>query len=204
MSKFRVVLKIQGFEMEIEGSRTDVPAITRSLSQQIAGLLLPAAQIADASSPTELTSPAEVIEQGGKRRKHGNATRRVGSAPRGDTVNKDVAIDWVHDSGIWGTPMQSWSTATKSIWLLYVVEKEKGISELAAANITATFNKHFKQAKRIMVGNVSRDLGKLKMGSDAPVSEDTTKSPSTWFLTNAGKKKAESLVAGALGKADVN
>src|SRR5262245_41913650 len=91
-------------------------------------------------------------------------------------------------------PQQSWTTAEKSIWLLYVAEKNGAAKEMSVPQITNTFNKHFRQAKPIFKPNVHRDLGKLKASVDAPVSENTTARPYTCFLTHAGQRMAEGLV----------
>jgi len=51
----------------------------------------------------------------------------------------------------------------------------------------------------IRPSNVSRDLGKAKTVAPAKVNEDSTKSPSTWFLTVEGEKTAVELVTAGRG-----
>lgn len=198
MSKFKITLKLQGLELEIEGSKDDIPHLSKNVANQLAGLIAPAA--ATASIGAEHEQQIRTINPGGgeplkkPRRKKANSNKTI--SPSGDRHSN--SIDWVHDPEKWGSPQQTWNTADKSIWLLYVVEKEQHLTELSQPEITSTFNKHFKQAGILKPSNVSRDLGKKKSGTkDAPalVGENTTKSPSTWFLTDAGKKHAEKLIS---------
>lgn len=66
MSKFKIKMKLQGLELEIEGAREDSSNIGRNLGGQLANLLQPAIKIIDgeASSaalpPAEAGSPSEV------------------------------------------------------------------------------------------------------------------------------------------------
>jgi hypothetical protein len=200
MSKFHIKLKIQNFELEVDGNRDDVPLITQAVGQEIAGILMPATTIVEGdatNADTNATIEAEQISTTRKplrqRRQKNSNTESVGS-------RKTKAIDFKHNTEEFGTARQDWSTANKAIWLLYVLAQQGGANELSGSQIAATFNKHFKQAKTIVAANVNRDLGKLKVVVDTPVSEDTTKSPSLWYLTQAGVKKAQGLVAEALGK----
>lgn len=86
------------------------------------------------------------------------------------------------------------------MWLLNVAANEVDTKEMTANQIADTFNKHFRQAGPIRVGNVSRDLGVKKRHTPALVSEDTTKSPPAWFLTEAGIKQANELAGKARGE----
>ncbi len=206
MAKFKVRLKITGFELEVEGNRDDVPLIAQNVGQQFTGLLQPAADIVEGEIVSDNGGtpppPAEQESAGSKRKR--SPKRRSPAAVAGSPANQpnETAIDWVHDPAKWGTPQQSWRTAQKAMWVIYVVGKEKHITEVSSAQIANTFNKHFKQAKTIHRGNIARDLGKLKMGTDAVVSENTTKSPSTWFLTQAGERAVEDLITKTLGQSD--
>lgn len=209
MAKFRIKLSLQGLDLEIEGSREEAPLIAQSLTRQFSGLLQPATDIVDGNevpSPRPqadliLTVPPPPASGGGRR----GSRRRRNQAPTATADNgSDQPLDWVHDPAKWGMPRQSWNTANKAIWLLYVVSSELGQNELTARTIAATFNKHFKKANQILQHNVSRDLGKAKQkaGKNSPIAEDTTKEPPGWFLTDAGVAKAQNLVAEALNGED--
>jgi hypothetical protein len=199
MPRFKVKLKIENFELEMDGNREDVPLIANNIGQQLAGMLQPVKQII--SGARVIDPEIEKIEGLPSVDRNTRKNGRKKSGVKTDISVKEQAVDWIHNPTKWGAPQQSWNTANKSIWLLYVAEQETGKTEMSAIVIAATFNKHFRQAKPIQVGNVSRDLGKLKTKTNATVAEDTTKSPSTWFLTDAGKKKAAALIAETLGQA---
>lgn len=201
MSKFKIKLKLQGLDIEIEGAREDIPAIAQNISAQLSSLIEPAARIVEGEVvSTNSTASARLPDiPTDPSRQRGRSTRRVpGNAPpRGDG---SAALDWSHDVEKWGTAQQGWTTAKKAMWLLYIVSRQTNTKQISGPRIAATFNKHFKQAGPIIRGNVSRDLGKLKSGPTAPVSEDTTQSPSEWFLTQQGEKEAAVLVNEALGR----
>lgn len=204
MSKFKVRFELQGLRLEIEGSREDVPLIAQSVGQQVAGLLGPTGNIVEGeivSDGGQKALPPPITEKTSTKKRSSGKRRTVASSANGNT-NKETALDWRHDPTKWGTPQQSWKTAEKAIWLLYVVGKETDVTELTSYRIAETFNKHFRQAKTIHKGNVYRDLGKLKTKPDSPVSEDTRTTPSVWFLTTTGEKLAQELVTKALGQAD--
>jgi len=192
MAKFKIRLKLQGLELEVEGNRDDVPLITENVAQQVAGLLHPAANIVE----------GEIVSNGDGRSPETASTdlkpkkprKKRTQSPATGSGTKEEAVDWINDPLKFGTPKQGWSTADKSLWVLYVVLKDKNIKELSSARIAATFNKHFPQAGVVHRPNVSRDLGKLKLTSPAQVSEDRSKSPAAWFLTDAGIHRAEKLI----------
>lgn len=205
MSKFRIKMKLQGLELEVEGSREDAPLIAHNLGRQFAGLLQPAAQIvegeAEILAPRGLPMP-QAHEESTALKRRSRGRKRASAAVAGENGGSDAdsALDWRHSPDKWGSPRQEWNTASKALWLLYVSGNETDQRELTGKRITNTFNKHFKQAGPILAHNVARDLGKLKVGKDAAVSEDTTQDPAPWFLTDAGIRKAQALVAEALGQ----
>lgn len=204
MSKFKIKLKLQGLDLEIEGSKDDIPAISRNLADQVSGLLMPAANIVEGSDPgsaRELLNVTPnippVSQSRGKRRP---ATTRRATPLSSGAGNSVEAFDWRHDAAAFGNPVQTWTTADKSMWLLYVVSKQQVTQEMSAPQIANTFNKHFRQAGPIRANNVSRDLGRFKTSPPPRVSEDSTKNPSVWFLTDEGIKHAETLVKSARGE----
>jgi hypothetical protein len=201
--KFRVSLKVREFELEIEGSRNDVPLIAQAIGQQMTGLLSPAANIVDG----EIIEDKKVFPEQDNllrtRKKRSGKSSSVTSSSRhisGDDVEA-VALEWVHDPSKWGTPEQSWNTTKKSIWLLFVTSKNLDISELSGKQVAATFNKHFRQSGEVKTSRVNRDLGVLKTKNKPPfIGENTSQTPSKWYLTQEGEKYAQELVDQALGQ----
>ncbi|PRX95870.1 hypothetical protein [Paraburkholderia sp. BL25I1N1] len=208
MSKFKVKMKITGFEMEIEGSRDDVPNITQALTRQLAGMLQPPTGIVEppVTSPvTVLPSisealPVEEVKPESVARKRTRARTRRPVQSNGVEDVEATAIDFRHAPELYGNPVQAWTTANKALWTLYVIGEMVGEKELSAKRITLSFNKHFRQAKEIIANNVTRDLGKLRLKKPVLVSEDTTRTPSVWYLTDEGIRAAQNLVAEALGR----
>ncbi|MEM7628950.1 MAG: hypothetical protein AAF356_05960 [Planctomycetota bacterium] len=203
MAKFKMRMKLEGFELDIEGEREAIPTIAQNIGEQFSGLLAPAANIVEGEPPKKLVAndaqAAQAAEpKPAKRKKRSSGGGRAGAAA--SAADESNVLNWQHNPEKWGNPLQSWTTAEKSIWLLYVIEKELNRTAVPAKQIVGTFNHHFKQAKTVHPPNVTRDLGGLRSGANSEVGEDSTKSPSEWFLTNAGKTRAERLVAAALGK----
>lgn len=197
MAKFKIKMKLSGLELDIEGSKEDIPLIAANLGQQLTGLLAPAAAIvsgedASGNPPPPPSAPLQVVEEVKRRKKRTTTARSTDKVP--ETTN--APIDFRHDPAKFGAPKQSWTTSDKAIWLLQVVD-----TEMSGAVIVATFNKHFRQAGLIKVGNTNRDLGRLKSKSPAVVGEDTTQNPTKWFLTEEGKRQALKLIGDALGRA---
>lgn len=199
MSKFRIKMKLQGFELEVEGSREDASLISRNLGEQMSSLLQPAGAIIEGEIATGLLTSANNSHPSE------GATTKKARRRRHQTVNVNgevpPAIDFKHDSGKFGNPKQDWKTAQKAQWLLYVAKEVTGIAELSAKDLVTTFNKHFRQSGTITASNVTRDLGRLKVtDTPSPVGEDPTKSPPLWYLTDEGRKRAQGFVAEALGQ----
>lgn len=205
MSKFSIKLKLTGLEVDIQGSREDIPLIAQGLAQQLTGFISPAAAIAhgdDFEPATPKAVAAPLVHEVTRRAKR-KATNPVRAA---ETTDKTATtINFRNDPGKYGTAKQTWRTAPKCVWLLYVIGEITGTKEASGTTLANTFNKHFKQSGAVMVGNVNRDLGKLKTkpagGKPAIVGEDTTQTPSMWYLTEEGTRFAQTLVADALGHA---
>ena len=193
MSKIKVTLKIQGFELEVEGDRQSVPEILGAVQREIGNQLSLPQALVDGQQPSQpveknLTSP-EAYDEPTKKRKQKSKRAKSESS-------EEPPLDFQHDAANWGTPLQNWTTAQKSIWLLYVVESQGVAAEMSAPQIAATFNKHFRHANPINAGYITRDLVREKGNL---VGEDTSKDPSAWFLTQSGKTAAEQLVTQAKG-----
>ena len=202
MARYRIRLKVQGLEVEVDGTRDDAPIIAHNLSRQFAGLLEPAAQIAegevegngDGGTPSVATAEPIIRTRPSRR-----AARRAAPARAGAEAKTELA--WKHDPTKWGGPQQGWSAADKAIWLVYVSGQETQVKDMSTSMLASAFNKMFREAGMIRAGNLPRDLGRLKAQAPALVGEDTTKTPSTWFLTNEGTRRAEELVKQARGQA---
>jgi hypothetical protein len=211
MSKFKMHLKLTGLELEIEGSREDIPQIAQGVSQQLTSLLTPAARIASGSVDDEISHEVESVTstvepgsdnlastRGSRKRRRSAGVVRISTT--GESSTQSEVVDWRHDPAQWGTPLQSWTTKKKAVWLLYIVGKQTDRQELSAPSIAATFNRYFRAAKPIRPQNVSRDLGLATVGVGAVVAEDPTKNPSVWYLTDAGQRYGSALVAESLGR----
>src|ERR1700761_5282558 len=198
MSKFRVRMKLQGFELEIDGTREDIPAIGQSIGDQLSGLIAPAVSIIEGEVDKPGTSgSAAILNQhtGAETARKKTRKKRTTSATSSSTSNAVDALDWRHDAAKYGMPGQAWNTAKKAIWLLYVAGECVQQNTLSSKQISETFNKHFKQAGTILPFNITRDLGKAKLKKPSPVGEDSTKDPSGWFLTDEGNRQAQELIA---------
>jgi hypothetical protein len=202
MSRFKMKFKLQGLEVEIEGAREDATLITKNLGGQISGMLQPVTQIingaTDAPQSPESIDP-QIIDNSPKR----SRKKRSPSAAPAGSKDESAALDFSTNPEKFGAPRQAWKTAEKAIWLIYVLhESEKG-DQFSTRTIVETFNKHFKQSGTITTSNVTRDLGRLKANERPPaVGEDNTKDASAWFLTDEGRKRAQALIASALGGAE--
>lgn len=186
MGKFKVHLKLQGLELDIEGDRSDMPAINNAVAREITGLIQPAAALTNGAEPstTPITIEGE-IDNGKKQR-----NRKKSSVSRSSTETNGQAIDFRHDSAKYGNPSQSWSVTQKAIWLMYVLKGIQALNEIAASQLLATFNENFKQAKTIHPPHLSRDLGFAKVQNPAPVGEHK----GMWYLTDEGERQAKDLI----------
>lgn len=192
-------MKLQGFELEIEGDRHDASVIGRSIGDQISGMISPGISIVEGELSPKPNSPAvqatAFLEPA--RRRSTKRSKPTTGTNSGNSDSTSSVVDFRHDSATYASPSQQWSTCDKALWLLYVVKEISGIAELTNSQIVNTFNAHFRQAKTIRHSNVSRDFGKLKTATPSLVGEDNTKSPSVWFLTDEGIRHAQTIIAKA-------
>lgn len=200
MSKIKIKLRLQGFELDVEGERHEVASATQSISNQLASLMTPPNQVvSDGGAAGEgLIDVTPVSPRDDKK----SNRKKSGSTVRGSNGNAAPAIDFVNDPARFGTPSQAWSLVQKAMWTLYVVGELKHVTSLSAGVIGRTFNKHFRQTGEIRPSNISRDLGKMKtkVGDTPPlVGEDTTKAPSEWFLVEEGTRQVRELVSKSVG-----
>jgi len=188
MAKFRIRLKVQALEVEIDGEREDIPAISGALGRQLANIVQPAAALTNGSDPADKTIDAEIDE--GKQKKP-TGRRRSGSKSGEGPAQP---IDFRHQPEKYGNPKQTWSVGEKAIWLLAVLKGIQNLNEVSGPQIAATFNDKFKQSGRVHPPNVTRDLGLLKVQNPAPVGQDKD----LWYLTDEGDRQAKELIASVL------
>lgn len=194
MGKFKVRFKVEKLELEVEGEKDSVPEVTHALEKQMSSLLTSPALLAGAHPmPDGRPTTPHVIELPTGRK----SKRRASSKTQTET--QEALPEFRHDPNKWGNPQQAWTTAEKSIWLLFVVKNQSETKELSASAIATLFNKHFRESGAIRRGNVWRDLGKCKSKSPPWVGEDATQDPYRWYLTETGDKVARDLVAKATG-----
>jgi hypothetical protein len=196
-NKFKFKFKITGLELEVEGSKEDVAAITSNLGNQLKNLTqtqgLNGTDVTDDVEAEML--PGNLIQiENPKKRKARKSKASISSSIK-NTTPSSIALDAKFEIAKFGTPKQDWKSSQKAMWILYVFQEESRITEMTGMQIVNTFNKHFKQAGLLNKGNLPRDFGKLKIASPPLLGEDTTKSPSTWFLTEAGIKGIQNLIA---------
>ncbi|MDF3154382.1 hypothetical protein P3C58_20595 [Mesorhizobium sp. XAP10] len=204
MSKFKIKMKLQGFELEIEGSKDDIPLIAQNVGQQIAGLIQPSAAIVEGDPlstgngrqhPLTIDNSDRDVTKSRKPRR----TKRSGGEPQNSV--ETPTIEWRHDPAKYGNPKQDWNAASKALWLIYVVSQELEYAQLSVTQISNTFNRKFKQSGTIRPSNISRDLGTFKTKNPALVGDDTTKSSTEWFPTDAGIRKVQELIVETLSPA---
>jgi hypothetical protein len=205
MSKIKIKMKLTGFELEIEGTHENVPNISHALGKQLASLMqAPDAVLGKADGTRTLPGapiqPVEEVHAQTPVRKTTRKRRTTNNVSTGGDDGAEVAIDFRHEAAKYGTPSQNWTTLQKAMWLLYVVGEESGVKEMSGRRVVLTFNKHYRQAKEVMVANVNRDLGRAKVKSPSLVGEDNTKSPPAWYLTEEGVKSVQAQIAAALGR----
>jgi hypothetical protein len=186
MGKFKIHLKLQGLELDIEGDRSDMAAINNAVAREITGLIQPAAALTNGAEPPATPPTIEGEIDNGKK-------PRPRKRPSGSRSSSDIsgqAVDFRHDPAKYGNPSQSWSVTQKAIWLIYVLKGIQGLNEIAASQLLATFNENFKQAKTIHPPHLSRDLGFAKVQNPAPVGEHK----GMWYLTDEGERQAKELI----------
>jgi hypothetical protein len=206
MSKFKVNVKVQGYEVKlgsvefsVEGEREDAQKMSHEIERQLSGMIhAPAVMTPTAMTPgngNQRVLEGQVINDNndsGPKKK-----RKTGGSGSSKTSSEE--INFVHDPAKYGTPQQSWSTAEKAIWLLYIVNEQAKVSELTSYHIAKNFNKHFKASKTIGHGNVMTALEKEKTkGTNSTVGSNNNDGTTKYFLTQAGIAMAQRLSKGGV------
>jgi hypothetical protein len=202
MAKFEIEMDITGFKLKIKADRAeDLPNISENLSQQMSGLLTGPSDVIEQRAPKPVDARVTTSSNGDEEEKTKKKGIRRKSNSSSDTA-VSAPLAWTHDAAKWGTPKQgTWTATQKILWILYVISKEKDMTEVAGPVIAATFNEKFKQFGPLHRQNMPRDLGSLKTKSPSQVMDNPAKSPATWYLTESGIKEAEKLVIDAKGGA---
>ena len=164
MPKFRIRLKVQALELEIDGEREDIPALGAAVRQQFAGLIKPAELTLDAKQLSDSASSDDVEEESKAKPK---SRRRSGL--RSGTDGATTPIEFRHDAAKYGNPLQSWGFVDMCIWLLYVIKGTTETKEVSGPQIAATFNQYFKGAGKLHPPHVTVHLGKAKLMNPAPI-----------------------------------
>lgn len=201
MSKFKFKFKLTGLEVEIEGTRDDIPLMTQAIGQQVAGMLQPMNEVVDGEvkvvdTRTPLALSTQSSDESKKKRKRRSVSHKESTNSSGTSSPQiDNTIEFDLDQKAYGYPSQAWNTTNKCIWLMYVLGNKGYGTEFTARQLADTFNKYFKDAKMVEVSNINRDLGREKARDNAKVSSDTKKDPTTWFLTQKGLEAVQKTVA---------
>lgn len=187
MAKFKIRLKVQGLELEVEGERQDIPLISAAVTKQLSSIVEPVEVIAE--TPKHLGNGSGTADGDAGSRK-GSGRRRVARS----TGESAAPVEFRHDSAKFGSPDQSWTVTQKCIWLLNVLQTITGNKEYSAPQLVATYNQQFKAAGKFHPPLLSRELTRAKVLSPAPLGEDK----GLWYLTAEGERQAKDLVAQAL------
>src|ERR1700677_267835 len=103
MGKFKIHLKLQGLELDIEGDRWDMPAINNAVAREITGLIQPAAALTNGAESPATPTTIEGETDNSKTQRN----RKKPSGSRYSSETNGQAIDFRHDSAKYGNPSQS-------------------------------------------------------------------------------------------------
>lgn len=196
MAKFEIEMELTGFKMKVRAERPeDVPHITGQISKQLAGFVQPpGAMIEEPGVKAVESTVREPADGQGENKRKG---RRVRGKAAGNGDGAPAVPTWQHDPAKWGMPKQTWSGSQKILWILYVIGKETGRTEVSGPAIAETFNTLFKRFGPLSKQSMPRDLGSLNKRSPSLVMDNPTHAPITWYLTDEGNKEAEKMVVDA-------
>lgn len=183
MSKFSVKIKLQGLEIEVEGTQENAPRLAQRVGEQIGALIKPSLLLEVGRNGGAIPDAPESGDDKGKKKK-----RSGGAKSSADDVT------FTHDPSNHGSPSQEWTTVQKAIWLLHAAAPDKPLS---GYSIAKAFNKQFKSAGAIVGGNVTQGLDKEKLkGASSPVGADVSDGTPRYYLTEAGKAMGAQLAKG--------
>ncbi len=206
MAKLEVEFEITGFKLRIKGESEDVAARVSDVQRKMQGAFQALGSVGDGAISPNTPAPLPLIQlpaangNGNGAGASGTTTRarrarRTSTSPR---VAAD-AIELKHDAETYGFPSEDWNTATKSMWLLYIAEKQAEKTELSAPVIAETFNKYFRRFGAIRQNNVGRDLSNTQ-AKNRTVANNANVDPQTWYLLDSGKKEIEGKIKDSTAK----
>jgi hypothetical protein len=187
MSKFSIKIKLQGLEIEVEGTQDSAPRLAQKVGEQIGALIKPSLLLeAGRNGGTIITDAPESGDDKGKTRK-----KKSGGSAKSSTED----VPFTHNPSTHGSPSQEWTTVQKAIWFLYAAAPAKPAS---GGSIAKAFNKQFRSAGAIVGSNVTAGLDKEKLkGSSAPVGAEVSDGTAArYYLTEAGKAMGAQLAQG--------
>ena len=194
-------MKLQGFELEVEGSREDAALISNQVGKQIAGMIdvqdIIEGEASEKNSAVEQPPILNASPAKPPRKK-----RSSGPSYTKEDKEANKAISYSHDPEKYGNPSQNWKVLQKAIWLLYVLKEESLGDKHTGLRLVNTFNEHFKQSGKITTSNVNRDFGRAKSKQPPILGEDKVGKLGEWFLTDSGIRMAQELIAEALGESN--
>ena len=194
MAKNKLRLKIQGFELEIEGENLAAPNMAQHIGQQLNKLLEPATNIMTNQPPRKHVDNTSANGVGDRTEIKSSPSKRGKRSGSGSGA-KDLP-EYQHNKDKHGEPAQAWNPTRKALWLLRCLDLSGQPAELTAAQVAGLFNAHFKAFGKLLAGNVARDLNKVSVGGpNALIVLDGDK----YSLSSKGKTDADKLIAEATG-----
>jgi hypothetical protein len=185
LGNFKIVVEMKELKIHVEGAREIAPEIASNVANQIAAIVQPAALIEGRSENHSGVIDVPATAAGSRK------TRKRTTASKSDSGTK-APVSWNHDPAKWGTPIQGWPLSKKALWLLQVVADATGdASGLTLDQITDSFNSKFPDSGLINRTNIKRDLSNKE--------ELFGTLEGRWFLKQAGKTEAATLIAEAKG-----
>lgn len=198
---YKMKLELTGLKLEIEHDGDGfVPPAVVALQRQLTGVMQTVNALAAGAQKNgtdglpgdamqnAIDAPLEPVVSAVTRNRGKGARRSGGGKPA-----KAVPIDFKHNAEKYGFPKREWNTATKAMWLLYVLGEQTEHKEASPHTLSSTFAKYFREFGKILPHNIKRDLGAEKSKS-RHVNDDPSQEPATWHLLDEGRKAMERLI----------
>jgi hypothetical protein len=206
MSKFKVQVKLQGYEVKlgsieftVEGEKEDAQKISQEIEKQLGGMihgpnvLAPTAITSGNGNSNQRLLEGQVGGDSNEAEKRKRA-RKPGK-PGGTKISADD-LNLSHDPEKFGSPQQEWTQAQKAVWFLHVVGEQAHVTQQTSYSVTKNFNRYFKSSGQLNSANVMRGLEKERSKNPATVNANMSDGTARYFLTTAGKALAGKLATG--------